>query len=122
MLGTHMADHRFIIVDDHPLFRGALGQALSAAFANAEVLEAGSLDELTDRLAMAGEIDIGVLWGPMAGYFARQANPPASQRNETTTTAKRIASPTNSLVLFPRRSGSLATKSNVNQRCGVVKK
>ena len=24
----------------------------------------------------AGEIDIGVLWGPMAGYFARQANPP----------------------------------------------
>jgi len=58
MLGTRMADHRFIIVDDHPLFRGALGQALSAAFANAEVLEAGSLDELTDRLAMAGEIDL----------------------------------------------------------------
>jgi quinoprotein dehydrogenase-associated probable ABC transporter substrate-binding protein len=24
----------------------------------------------------AGEIDIGVLWGPMAGYFARQTNPP----------------------------------------------
>jgi quinoprotein dehydrogenase-associated probable ABC transporter substrate-binding protein len=24
----------------------------------------------------AGEIDIGVLWGPMAGFFARQANPP----------------------------------------------
>jgi quinoprotein dehydrogenase-associated probable ABC transporter substrate-binding protein len=23
-----------------------------------------------------GEIDIGVLWGPMAGFFARQANPP----------------------------------------------
>ena len=51
MRGTHMADYRFIIVDDHPLFRGALSQALSAAFGKAEVLEAGSLDELTDRLA-----------------------------------------------------------------------
>jgi quinoprotein dehydrogenase-associated probable ABC transporter substrate-binding protein len=24
----------------------------------------------------SGEIDVGVLWGPMAGYYARQANPP----------------------------------------------
>jgi hypothetical protein len=24
----------------------------------------------------AGEIDAGVLWGPMAGYFAARANPP----------------------------------------------
>jgi quinoprotein dehydrogenase-associated probable ABC transporter substrate-binding protein len=24
----------------------------------------------------SGEIDIGVLWGPMAGYYAKQANPP----------------------------------------------
>jgi quinoprotein dehydrogenase-associated probable ABC transporter substrate-binding protein len=25
---------------------------------------------------MSGEIDAGVLWGPMAGYYAKQANPP----------------------------------------------
>jgi quinoprotein dehydrogenase-associated probable ABC transporter substrate-binding protein len=25
---------------------------------------------------MAGKIDAGVLWGPMAGYYARQVNPP----------------------------------------------
>jgi quinoprotein dehydrogenase-associated probable ABC transporter substrate-binding protein len=25
---------------------------------------------------MSGEIDAGVLWGPMAGYFAKQASPP----------------------------------------------
>jgi quinoprotein dehydrogenase-associated probable ABC transporter substrate-binding protein len=25
---------------------------------------------------MSGEIDAGVLWGPIAGYYARQANPP----------------------------------------------
>ena len=62
-----MADHRFIIVDDHPLFRGALGQALRSAFANAEVLEAGSLDELTERLETAGEIDLILLDLSMPG-------------------------------------------------------
>jgi hypothetical protein len=25
---------------------------------------------------MSGEIDGGVLWGPIAGYYAKQANPP----------------------------------------------
>ena len=43
---------RLIIVDDHPLFRGALHQALSASFAQAEIQEAGSLDELTAKLAL----------------------------------------------------------------------
>ena len=58
---TETTDYRFIIVDDHPLFRGALSQALGAAFTNAQVLEAGSLDELTDRLAEAGEVDLILL-------------------------------------------------------------
>jgi DNA-binding NarL/FixJ family response regulator len=62
-----MADYRFIIVDDHPLFRGALGQALSAAFANAEVLEAGSLDELTDHLAKGNDVDLILLDLSMPG-------------------------------------------------------
>jgi DNA-binding NarL/FixJ family response regulator len=62
-----MAHYRFIIVDDHPLFRGALGQALSVAFDNAEILEAGSLDELTERLAMAGETDLILLDLSMPG-------------------------------------------------------
>jgi hypothetical protein len=25
---------------------------------------------------MAGDIDVGVLWGPLAGYYAKQTNPP----------------------------------------------
>jgi DNA-binding NarL/FixJ family response regulator len=62
-----MADYRFIIVDDHPLLRGALGQALSAAFANAEVLEAGSLDELTDHLAKGNDVDLILLDLSMPG-------------------------------------------------------
>jgi DNA-binding NarL/FixJ family response regulator len=62
-----MADHRFIIVDDHPLFRGALSQALRSAFGSAEVLEAGSLDQLTERLEAAGEIDLILLDLSMPG-------------------------------------------------------
>jgi DNA-binding NarL/FixJ family response regulator len=62
-----MSGYRFIIVDDHPLFRGALSQALGDAFAKAEVLEAGSLDELTDQVASAGEIDLILLDLAMPG-------------------------------------------------------
>lgn len=62
-----MTSYRFIIVDDHPLFRGALGQALGDAFDNAEVLEAGSLDDLTDRLASGRETDLILLDLTMPG-------------------------------------------------------
>jgi DNA-binding NarL/FixJ family response regulator len=62
-----MTGYRFIIVDDHPLFRGALSQALGDAFADAEVLEAGSLDELIQLLAPAGEIDLILLDLTMPG-------------------------------------------------------
>jgi quinoprotein dehydrogenase-associated probable ABC transporter substrate-binding protein len=41
------------------------------------------VDTRVDSVAQAmmrdlasGEIDVGVLWGPMAGYYAKQANPP----------------------------------------------
>jgi DNA-binding NarL/FixJ family response regulator len=62
-----MSDYRFIIVDDHPLFRGALSQALRDAFDKAEVLVAGSLDELIERLAAAGETDLILLDLTMPG-------------------------------------------------------
>jgi DNA-binding NarL/FixJ family response regulator len=62
-----MAAYKFIIVDDHPLFRGALSQALQASFENAQVQEAGSLDELTDRLSTGGEIDLVLLDLTMPG-------------------------------------------------------
>ncbi len=62
-----MSDYRFIIVDDHPLFRGALSQALRASFESAEIIEAGTLDELTDRLATAGETDLILLDLTMPG-------------------------------------------------------
>jgi DNA-binding NarL/FixJ family response regulator len=62
-----MAAYKFIIVDDHPLFRGALSQALQASFENAQVQEAGSLDELTDRLTAGGDIDLVLLDLTMPG-------------------------------------------------------
>jgi DNA-binding NarL/FixJ family response regulator len=62
-----MAQYSFIIVDDHPLFRGALSQALSAAFEGAHISEAGSLDELTRHLETAADIDLILLDLAMPG-------------------------------------------------------
>ena len=44
---------RIVIADDHPLFRGALRQAVSHALAGSEVSEVGSLEALGQALAEA---------------------------------------------------------------------
>ncbi len=62
-----MSAHRIVIVDDHPLFRGALSQALAVAIRGVEIIEAGSLDELTDKLATEGEVDLVLLDLTMPG-------------------------------------------------------
>jgi DNA-binding NarL/FixJ family response regulator len=62
-----MPTHRIIIVDDHPLFRDALRQALASAFGKAEVLEAGSLDGLVAQLSTGGEVDLVLLDLAMPG-------------------------------------------------------
>ena len=62
-----MSVQRIIIVDDHPLFRGALAQALGAAIKGAEIAEAGSLDELTARLAAGRDTDLVLLDLAMPG-------------------------------------------------------
>jgi DNA-binding NarL/FixJ family response regulator len=58
---------RLIIVDDHPLFRGALNQALSQALPSATILEAPSLDELTLILGRGDDIDLVLLDLSMPG-------------------------------------------------------
>ena len=62
-----MAGYKIIIVDDHPLFRGALKQALTSSFEAAEIVEAGSLDELTDKLGQGGDVDLVLLDLTMPG-------------------------------------------------------
>lgn len=62
-----MSSCRIVIVDDHPLFRGALSQALTASIDHAAIEEAGSLDELTELLADGRDIDLVLLDLTMPG-------------------------------------------------------
>src|SRR5258706_6269352 len=62
-----MSPTRIIIVDDHPLFRGALKQALANALEALEIVESGSLDELTDELTRNGAVDLVLLDLTMPG-------------------------------------------------------
>jgi DNA-binding NarL/FixJ family response regulator len=56
-----VADHTIAIVDDHPLFRDALNQALKSALKSLETVEAGSLDELAVLLGKGRDIDLVLL-------------------------------------------------------------
>ena len=62
-----MATQRIIIVDDHPLFRDALGQAIQSAFPAAAIVGAGSLDELVVQLDSGEETDLILLDLTMPG-------------------------------------------------------
>ncbi|MGH1418009.1 MAG: response regulator transcription factor [Hyphomicrobiaceae bacterium] len=62
-----MTANKILIVDDHPLFRGALSQALTAAFEQTEIVELGSLDELTTTLNDSQKADLVLLDLSMPG-------------------------------------------------------
>lgn len=53
--------YRFIVADDHPLFRDALRQTLAARYPHALVEEAASLDQVIARLDAAGDTDLVLL-------------------------------------------------------------
>lgn len=58
---------RIIIADDHPLFRGALRQAVLRKLTHADVSEVGSLEELGAQLAQAKDTDLVMLDLTMPG-------------------------------------------------------
>lgn len=58
---AHMGATRILIVDDHPLFREALKQAVAGGVANATVLLAGSLDAATAVLDAEDDFDLILL-------------------------------------------------------------
>ena len=62
-----MAAYSIIIVDDHPLFRDALRQALSDRFSDLVISEAGSLDGLSGVLEGKSETDLVLLDLAMPG-------------------------------------------------------
>ena len=53
--------HRLVIADDHPLFRGALREAVSGLFGRAQIGEAGTFEEMTALLERGGEVDLILL-------------------------------------------------------------
>jgi DNA-binding NarL/FixJ family response regulator len=59
--------YRFVIADDHPLFRGALRAAVSGPHADAEIAEAGSFDEVSGLLERDSDVDLVLLDLAMPG-------------------------------------------------------
>ena len=56
-----VANTHFVVADDHPLFRGALRQAVTRILASSTVDEAGSFDELTNLLNQDRDVDLIML-------------------------------------------------------------
>jgi DNA-binding NarL/FixJ family response regulator len=56
-----MAGLRIVVVDDHPLFRDALSQTLSARFKDAEVAQAATFEELSEMLEKGAPADLVML-------------------------------------------------------------
>jgi DNA-binding NarL/FixJ family response regulator len=53
--------HHLLIADDHPLFRGALREAVNGLFTRADIGEAGTFEEVTEVLERGGEVDLILL-------------------------------------------------------------
>ena len=53
--------YRFVIADDHPLFRGALRQTLEGLFDGVVIAEAGSLEAVSKILDEGEEVDLVLL-------------------------------------------------------------
>jgi len=60
--------HHLLIADDHPLFRGALREAVTGLFGRADVAEAGTFDEVSELLERnGGDVDLILLDLSMPG-------------------------------------------------------
>jgi len=59
--------YRLVIADDHPLFRGALREAVAGLIADADIAEAGTFEEVPKLLDKGGEVDLVLLDLAMPG-------------------------------------------------------
>jgi CheY-like chemotaxis protein len=62
-----VSQYRLLIADDHPLFRGALGEAVSGLLQHVDIAEAGTFDEVADILERDGDVDLILLDLAMPG-------------------------------------------------------
>ncbi|MFZ3359687.1 MAG: response regulator transcription factor [Xanthobacteraceae bacterium] len=53
--------HHLLIADDHPLFRGALREAVNGLFDNVAFGEAGTFEEVTELLERGGDVELILL-------------------------------------------------------------
>ncbi len=60
-------DLKFVVADDHPLFRGALKQTLASAAENAVILEAGTFADTKAIIASTDDLDLVLLDLTMPG-------------------------------------------------------
>ena len=59
--------YRLVIADDHPLFRGALREAVVGLVDRADIAEAGTFEEMSKLLDESGEVDLILLDLSMPG-------------------------------------------------------
>jgi DNA-binding NarL/FixJ family response regulator len=59
--------YRLLIADDHPLFRGALREAVTGLFEPAAIAEAGSFDDISRLLDRHNDVDLVLLDLAMPG-------------------------------------------------------
>src|SRR5262245_62320080 len=64
---TEALQYRLVIADDHPLFRGALREAVAGLLEQVNIAEAGTFDELVELLERGGEVDLVLLDLTMPG-------------------------------------------------------
>jgi DNA-binding NarL/FixJ family response regulator len=62
-----LARYRFVVADDHPLFRGAMREAVATLFAASDVFEAGGFDDLQSLLERESDMDLVLLDLTMPG-------------------------------------------------------
>jgi DNA-binding NarL/FixJ family response regulator len=60
-------NYRLLIADDHPLFRGALREAVAGMVERADIAEAGTFEEMSKLLEASDEVDLILLDLAMPG-------------------------------------------------------
>ena len=62
-----LEQYRLVIADDHPLFRGALREAVTGLFERVDIAEAGTFNEVAELLERGSDVDLVLLDLAMPG-------------------------------------------------------